>query len=260
MKNVRQCFHSRVESSCAFPRLPQLPSSVSRLLVCLILSSLAVSGMAASASVQPSGQYLITDYGAVGNGKFDNAPIINGIISRLPAAGGTIRIPIGEFVIDSPLLITSCNVTIQGVNRGWRSNVDLPVPGLTGLGGGSKLILGPQAECAIEVPIRQRMPDGQANRVTGIAIRDLNICGAGSSAGQTGVDIDQDGDGLVIDNISCINLGQGLLIKSADATRISDCLIAECRTCVSVLYSIQTMLTNCDFGGQPRGGELSLLR
>jgi hypothetical protein len=215
----------------------------------------AVCTISSSVVGRPSAirEYDIVDYGARADGQFDNAPVLNAILKKLPATGGVLLVPNGDFLINSPLVIGSNFVTIKGSNRGWRSNVDAPVGGLIGPSGGSKLILGPAAGSAILVPLRPRLSDGRANRITGLAIRDLMIQGGGPQAGQTGIDIEQDGDGLVIDDVSCINLDTGMTIKEADASRISDCLVAECRNCVAMVGGIQNMVANCHMGAQPMG-------
>ena len=81
----------------------------------------------------------ITLAGAVGDGKTDCSEVINRMISELPENGGTIVIPEGDFVLDSPIVLTKSNVVIKGLNSGFRSNIDVKDTTLVGPGGGSKL-------------------------------------------------------------------------------------------------------------------------
>ena len=96
------------------------------------------------------GEYLVTEHGAVGDGRFDNAPVLNRILANLPSSGGTLVLPHGDFRIASPLKITRSFVTLRGLNYGLRSHIDAPVAGISHPGGGSKLLLGPScAECVL---------------------------------------------------------------------------------------------------------------
>ena len=55
----------------------------------------------------------ITLAGAVGDGQTDCSAIINEAIAALPAEGGTIIIPEGDFVLDQPIVVSKSNVTIK---------------------------------------------------------------------------------------------------------------------------------------------------
>ena len=95
----------------------------------------------------------ITLAGAVGDGKTDCSEVINKMISELPDNGGTIVIPEGDFVLDSPIVLSKSNVVIKGLNSGFRSNIDVKDTTLVGPGGGSKLIVR-NAESAIRRTFR----------------------------------------------------------------------------------------------------------
>src|SRR4051812_30576951 len=72
---------------------------------------------------QVRGEFLISNYGAKGDGSFDNAPIINNLVNGLPASGGTIVIPHGDFRINSAIILTKNYVTIRGMGRGSKITV-----------------------------------------------------------------------------------------------------------------------------------------
>ena len=81
----------------------------------------------------------VTAFGAVGDGKTDCSKAINSAIASLPAEGGVLVIPEGDFVLDAPIVINQHNVTIKGLNPGMRSNIDVNgINDLWGPGGGSK--------------------------------------------------------------------------------------------------------------------------
>ena len=67
----------------------------------------------------------VTAFGAVGDGKTDCSKAINSAIASLPAEGGVLVIPEGDFVLDAPIVINKHNVTIKGLNPGMRSNIDV---------------------------------------------------------------------------------------------------------------------------------------
>ena len=79
----------------------------------------------------------ITLAGAVGDGETDCSAIINELINKLPAEGGTIVIPEGDFVLDQPIVVSKNNVTIKGLDPGVRRNIVVKDPTLFGPGGGS---------------------------------------------------------------------------------------------------------------------------
>lgn len=183
----------------------------------------------------------------MGDGKTDNADILQHLIASLPPAGGTIVIPHGEFLIASPVVITGSYVTIRGMNHGLRSNIDSPVSGLSHPGGGSKLLLAPTALRGIAVP------QVTGSRISGLMIKDVLIAGAGSGKGQTGIWIERDNDGTRIDNVTCINLHKGIYIKAADAARIENCWLAECANGLHMEIGKQNLITGNHMGAQPSG-------
>jgi len=199
--------------------------------------------------------YVITSYGAKGDGKTDCSAIINNIINNLPASGGTILIPEGEFLLNSPINVSKNFVTIMGLNPGLRSNVDVASSTLTNPGGGSKLILG-TATAGINVPT---LPDvnGKKNRISGLIIKDLLISGGVTSHG-TGINILQDNDGTRIVNFVGINLATGIYVNAADAMIIKSCWVSECKNSIYLNNGIQNTVSSCQLGAQPGGITLKL--
>ncbi|MGN6181528.1 MAG: glycosyl hydrolase family 28-related protein [Mucilaginibacter sp.] len=200
-------------------------------------------------------QYNILDYGAVADGKTDCGPVINKILNILPATGGTILIPEGEFYINTTINIKTSFVTIEGLNSGERSNVDVPVGTLTNPGGGSKLILG-STLAAITFPTLPTS-NGLTNRISGVTIKDLLISG-GSTEHGIGIDILQDNDRTTIDNVVCINLSTGISANACDAMQIHNCWISECTNSIYLVNGIQNAITNCQLGAQPSGITIKL--
>jgi len=207
-------------------------------------------------SSSKSPEYVITKYGAKGDGVTDCSKIINDLIAGLPASGGTIVIPEGEFFLNSPITVNKNFVTIKGLNPGLRSNVDVTVSGIvSNPGGGSKLILG-GSSTGIEVPT---IPDvnGRKNRISGLSIKNLLITGGSSSKG-VGINILQDNDGVRIEDVIGINLIVGIKVNAADAMIIRNCWVSECRNSIEMTNGIQNMITNCQLGAQPGGITLKL--
>ena len=193
-------------------------------------------------------EFVITSFGAKGDGKTDCSEVINSLIAKLPASGGTIVIPEGDFLVNKPIKITRNFVTIRGLNPGLRSNVDVPPANLVNTGGGSKLIVG-AGSAGIEVPV---LPDvnGRKNRVSGVVIKNLLISGS-NATNTTGIHILQDNDGIRINNVVGINLETGIIAHASDAMKIESCWISECKNSIRMRNGIQNMISSCQLGAQP---------
>ncbi|MEO7212978.1 glycosyl hydrolase family 28-related protein [Mucilaginibacter sp.] len=229
----------------------------------LLLLFIAISGCkktyitqeVVEGSKTASAEYLITDYGAKDDGKTDCAAAINSIIASMPASGGTIVIPAGDFLLNAPIIINKNFVTIRGLNAGLRSNVDVPPANVQNPGGGSKLLLG-SSNFAISVPT---LPDvnGLKNRISGLIIKNLLISGGTSTRG-TGINIQQDADGTRIEDVVGINLNTGIIVNAADAMIIRNCWVSECKNSIEMTNGIQNMISNCQLGAQPGGITVKL--
>ena len=192
-------------------------------------------------------EFLITDSGAIGNNSFDNAPLINSLISSLPPEGGVIVIPPGDFRINSPIVINGKNnVTIRGVNYGQRSNVDPWPGGVAGPAGGSKLIIGSGVLSAITVY-------GSSADISGLVIRDLAIQGGDGGVYQTGIYIDRANADTRILDVSCINMKKGIFIRNASRATIGDCWLAECQSPLQMIGGTDNKVVDSSFGGQTGG-------
>jgi len=199
-----------------------------------------------SAHGQMQGEYLVTDYGAKGDNAFDNAPIINGLIAKFGASGGTIIIPPGDFRVNAPIVVSNNYVTIRGVNDGQRSNVDPTPPGVFGPAGGSKIILGAKVPYGIVV-------SNSGPVLSGLTIKDLNISGSDGSLFQVGISIQRSNQWARIDDVSCINLGQAVYILQANDAHIESCWMAECAAPLHMDTGNNCTVANNSFGGQPPG-------
>ena len=184
----------------------------------------------------------ITAMGAVGDGNTDCSVIINQMIANLPAEGGVILIPEGDFVLDAPIIIDRDNVTIKGLNPGFRSNIDVKPESLLGPGGGSKLILR-KAEVAIQT--------GNES-ISGLTIKNILVSGGTSNNG-TGVKLLNPTENAKIDNIIGINLKQGLDISQATHMQISDCWICEVENSIKMQKGKENTVRSCQLGAQPKG-------
>lgn len=184
----------------------------------------------------------ITLAGAVGDGQTDCSEVINKMISELPEEGGVIIIPEGDFVLDSPIVLSKSNVVLKGLNSGFRSNIDVKDTTLVGPGGGSKLIVR-NAESAITVA-----DEG----LSGIEIRDLMISGGTENNG-VGILFEKAVSGAVIDNVVGINLLTGVEIHKATNLTISNCWICELSNSIVLTDGENNTVTNCQLGAQPTG-------
>ncbi len=201
-------------------------------------------------------EYVITDYGAKGDGITDCSGVINSIINdKMPASGGTIVIPYGDFLLNNPIVVNRNFVTIKGLNPGLRSGVDVAVNNLVNPGGGSKLIIG-STSIAINVPVLADV-NGRKNRISGLVVKNLLITG-GSIVKGTGINIAQDNDGIRIEDVVGINLGTGIFANATDAMIIRYCWISECANSIVMPNGIQNMISNCQLGAKPGGITVKL--
>ena len=188
----------------------------------------------------------ITLAGAVGDGQTDCSGVINQMIAELPAEGGVIVIPEGDFVLDSPIVLTKNNIVIKGLNSGFRSNIDVKDETLVGPGGGSKLIVR-NASSAITVD-----KDG----LTGIEIRDLMVSGGAENNG-VGILFEKPTTGCKIDNVVGINLVTGVQIHQATGLTVSNCWICELSNSIVLNGGENNTVRNCQLGAQPTGNTCS---
>ena len=191
----------------------------------MLLTLLALS---TSVFAQVRGEYLITNHGAKGDGSFDNAPIINNLINGLPASGGSIVIPHGDFRLNSAIIVTKNYLTIRGLGRG------------------SKLLVGTGVHEGIVVPVG-------TPRLSGLTVRDLHIAGTDFPAAQHGILVDRANDGLHISNVACSNLTKGIFLRDTDAGRITGCWVAQCESALHMIGGLNTLVSRNQFGGYSGG-------
>ena len=194
----------------------------------ILIITMLMGSVAAHAQVR--GEYLITNYGAKGDGSFDNAPIINSLINSLPTYGGSIVIPHGDFRINSNISIPAGKnyVTIRGLGRG------------------SRIILGTGAGAGIDVP-------SDPVRISGLTIRDLRISGSDWSVYQTGILVSRFSDGAHFNNVICDNLKTGIFMNGSDAPRIVSCWVEQCESAIRLTGGLNQLVCNNHFGGYSGG-------
>ncbi|KMK52665.1 Inulin fructotransferase [DFA-I-forming] [Fructobacillus sp. EFB-N1] len=200
--------------------------------------------------------FNIDNYGAKsGDRNFDNAPIINNLINKLPSNGGTIYIPVGDYWVNTPIIINNNYVHIVGENSGFRSNIDHDPTNSNRPGGGSKLCLTPTN------PIGLKLGDSNiGDRLSGVVFDNLNIVGAaaiGKQVSQTGIYLNRNSDGVKIINNVIMNLDFGVVAVGSDALHLSNNWICELTNGVHVIGSSQQcQIQNNYIGCQPRGISL----
>lgn len=212
------------------------------IIISLFLASLAC--MPAHAQVR--GEFLITDHGARGDNHFDNAPVINGLISKFGPAGGTIIVPAGDFRINSPIVINSDNITIRGTNYGQRSFIDVTPPGVFGPAGGSKIVLGAGLWHGIAV-------FGEGHPVTGLTVRDLAIQGSDGGVYQIGIFVDRPNRRTLVSNVNCIALRKGVYMRESDEAVVENSWLAECEAPLHMHRGNNCIVSDNALGGQPGG-------
>jgi Pectate lyase superfamily protein len=97
--------------------LPQIEGFERRAL----LSGVGPVGVASSApaalSTATTAAYMVsvTAFGATGNGITDDAPAIQAALDSVPATGGTVFVPAGDYRLGESLVIGQSNITLTGV-------------------------------------------------------------------------------------------------------------------------------------------------
>lgn len=201
--------------------------------------------LAAAFARADTGEFLITDHGAKGDNVRDNAPVINSLIAKFGASGGTILIPEGDFRINSPVIVNKNHVTIRGVNYGQRSNVD-PSSGVFAPAGGSKLILGAGVLRGIEVP-------AGGPQIDGLTIKHLAVQGSDGGVFQTGISVERANRWTRIHDVNCINMRKGVYVRQATQAHVDSCWLAECEAPLHLDTGSDCIVTDNSLGGQPGG-------
>ena len=201
----------------------------------LLTLSLALSAaIGAHAQVITNGEYLITNNGGNGNGSFDNAAAFNNLINALPASGGSIVVPNGTFLVNSPIIVTKQYVTIRG------------------MGPGSKILVGGNANQGILCP-------NQSPRLSGFTVRDLQIQGLNWNVYRTGISVDRANDGLFITNVLCNNMNRGFYLRECDAGRIVANAVTSCESSLYMTGGFSTLVSRNTFSGYSGGTAVELV-
>ncbi|GAA4475567.1 hypothetical protein [Gluconacetobacter asukensis] len=189
------------------------------------------------------------------DGSQDVGPVVNSLIASAPAQGRTIYVPdASRYLIATTIDIQGKPyITIRGEGRGERSNVDSSG---VWVGGGSQFVLGPN----VGIGITDSRPSGTFSRTSGLVLQDFSMSGySGSAVVQTGISIQRDGDGLILDKLNLINFngtGSGsccVNIYAQDTAAIRDCWMAESTNCLAIGNCIETSVEGCQLGAQPTG-------
>ncbi len=83
----------------------------------VVIGGTEAAGMSpAQAQTTEAGFYDVKDYGALGNGTADDTAAIKAAIAaaQANAYGGVVYLPIGQYVVSSPLVVTSSDILILG--------------------------------------------------------------------------------------------------------------------------------------------------
>lgn len=200
----------------------------------LILALALTVTFSAQAQVMTNGEYLITNNGGNGNGSFDNAAAFNNLINALPPSGGSIVVPNGAFLINSPIVVTRQYVTIRG------------------MGPGSRILVGGGAQQGILCP-------NQSPRLSGFTVRDLQIQGVNWNVYRTGISVDRANDGLSITNVLCDNLSRGFYLRECDAGRIIGNAVTGSESSLYLTGGFSTLVSRNTFMGYSGGTAVELV-
>lgn len=194
----------------------------------------------------------LIDFGAKAeDSNFDNAIAFNKAIQSLPATGGIIYIPNGNFFLKSTVTIDRSYVHIMGFNSGLRSGID-PSDGITQSGGGGAKITVQNSISAFKIQNTHN-----DKRLSGITFSGFDL--KGDTNGGIGIEGVSNTDRVVIDNMTINNIGIGVKLNGADAPKISNSWIAETKSSIQLIgASQQAEIKNNSLGAQPQGVTILL--
>ena len=184
----------------------------------------------------------VTQYGLKNDASSDCADLVNRLISDLPAEGGVIKFPEGEFRLDGPIKVTRNFVTITGTE-----NTTLYVN---------------NSEAGIYLAYVAEV-NGQKNRISGVELRNLHL--VGNDYNSIGVLVGHDNDRVQLTDITVEKCNLGMRINGADAIVINNCVMTDVKNGIEMNGGIQNSVTDCKFGSLSGGvsayisGESNLL-
>ncbi len=184
----------------------------------------------------------VTQYGLKNDASSDCSDLVNRLIADLPAEGGVILFPEGQYRLDSPIKVTRNFVTITG-----EENTTLIVN---------------NSEAGINLAYVAEV-NGQKNRLSGVEIRDIHL--VGNDYNGTGVWVAHDNDRTQLINVTVEKCNLGMRINGADAIVINNCTMTDVTNGLEMYGGIQNSVTDCKFGSLSKGvtcyisGESNLL-
>ena len=184
----------------------------------------------------------VTQYGLKNDASSDCSDLVNRLIADLPAEGGVIMFPDGQFRLDSPIKVTRNFVTITGAEN-------------------TSLIVN-NSEAGIHLAYVADV-NGQKNRLSGVEIRNIHL--VGNDYNGTGVWVAHDNDRTQLIDVTVEKCRLGMRINGADAIVINNCIMTDVTNGLEMYGGIQNSVTDCKLGSLPGGvtcyisGESNLL-
>lgn len=184
----------------------------------------------------------VTQYGLKNDASSDCSDLVNRLIADLPAEGGVILFPEGQYRLDSPIKVTRNFVTITG-----EENTTLIVN---------------NSEAGINLAYVAEV-NGQKNRLSGVEIRNIHL--VGNDYNGTGVWVAHDNDRTQLIDVTVEKCNLGMRINGADAIVINNCTMTDVTNGLEMYGGIQNSVTDCQFGSRQGGvtcyisGESNLL-
>lgn len=184
----------------------------------------------------------VTQYGLKNDASSDCSDLVNRLIADLPAEGGVILFPEGQYRLDNPIKITRNFVTITG-----EENTTLIVN---------------NSEAGINLAYVAEV-NGQKNRLSGVEIRNIHL--VGNDYNGIGVWVAHDNDRTQLIDVTVEKCNLGMRINGADAIVINNCIMTDVTNGLEMYGGIQNSVTDCKFGSRQGGvtcyisGESNLL-
>ena len=177
----------------------------------------------------------VTQYGLANDASSDCADLVNRLIADLPAEGGVIVFPNGQFRLDGPIKITRNFVTIEGKD--------------------STTLIVNNSEAGIQLAYVAEV-NGQKNRISGVELRNLHL--VGNDYQSTGIWVSHDNDRVQLTDITVEKCNLGMRIAGADAIVINNCVMTDVNNGLEMNGGIQNSVTDCKLGSRAGGVSCTL--
>ncbi len=208
--------------------------------------------------ISPNKTFSLGWFVGASNGNIDIGAITSMIIAGADYTGRKIIFPNGRYRAETPILLNGKNfISLEGPGPAMRSNIDYS-SAPTYAGGGALI------EVAGNAGIHDAIPEGHFPRTSGFSVRGLSFSGQlGGPIKQTGILLERNGDGAVIENCTFISFNGGsgsccVNLFAQDTAALRNCWLAESSNGLAIGNGKEISILGCKIGAQPNGISINI--